>query len=95
MNMKWPMYISLMPATLMVRCAPFSSFTVKVSPTETLSISASRSEITSPLLTSICGWCVLRSRNVRYSLKLYASSVASRVIDCLSFSLPAVFDSSS
>lgn len=30
MNMKWPMYISLMPATLMVRCAPFSSFTVKV-----------------------------------------------------------------
>lgn len=37
MNMKWPMYISLMPATLMVRCAPFSSFTVKVSPTETLS----------------------------------------------------------
>lgn len=25
-----------MPATLMVRCAPFSSFTVKVSPTETL-----------------------------------------------------------
>lgn len=23
MNMKWPMYISLMPATLMVRCAVF------------------------------------------------------------------------
>lgn len=24
--MKWPMYISLMPATLMVRCEPFGDY---------------------------------------------------------------------
>lgn len=72
-----------------------SSFTVKLSPTETLSISASCSEITAPLLTSICGWWCLRSRNVRYSVEVVCVVGGQQGDRLLIVLLPAVFDSSS